>query len=59
MYVCMYVIDLWKFQPFNHQKWLTCNFSLLYPYTIQQTGKENTQTQYVAVFFSWSNTKFS
>ena len=24
--------------------WLTCNFSLEYPYIIQQTGNKNTQT---------------
>ena len=31
-------------KPLNPQKWFTCNFSLQYPYTIQQTGYENTQT---------------
>ena len=35
------------FQPFNSQKWLTCSFSLEYPYIIQQTGSENTQTYQV------------
>ena len=24
--------------------WFTCNFSLKYPYIIQQTGNKNTQT---------------
>ena len=32
-------------QPFNTQKWLTCNFSQQYPYIIQQTGSEITQVQ--------------
>ena len=31
-------------KPFNSQKWSTCRFSLEYPYIIQQTGSENTQT---------------
>ena len=26
------------------QKWLTSKFSLQYPYIIQETGNENTQT---------------
>ena len=30
--------------PFNSLQWLTCNFSLSYPYVIQQTGNENNQT---------------
>ena len=33
----------------NSQKWLTCNFSLWYPYITQQTGNENTQTHQVEV----------
>ena len=31
----------------NSQKWFACNFSLQYPYTIQQTGIENTRTHQV------------
>ena len=31
-------------ESFNSQKWFTCNFSPQYPYTIQQTGNEITQT---------------
>ena len=31
------------------QRWLTHNFSLQYPYTIQQTGDENTQTYHLEV----------
>ena len=34
-------------KPFNSQKWSTCRFSLKYPYIIQQTGSENTQTYQV------------
>ena len=30
--------------PFNSLKWLTCDVSLKYPYFIQQTDYENTQT---------------
>ena len=33
-----------KPSPFNSKEWLACNFSLQYPYIIQQTGNENTQT---------------
>ena len=36
-------------QPFNSQKWLTCNFSLWYSGIIQQTGHEKTQTYQVEV----------
>ena len=36
-------------QPFNSQKWLTCNFSLSYPYIIQQNVRENSQTYQVEV----------
>ena len=36
-------------QPFNSQKWLTCNFSLSYPYIMAQMGNENTQTYQVEV----------
>ena len=37
--------------PFNSnfQEWLTWNFSLDYPYIIQQTGNENIQTYQVEV----------
>ena len=35
--------------PFNSQKWLTCTFSLKYPYIIQQAGNENIQTYQVEV----------
>ena len=34
-------------KPFNSQKWSTCSFSQEYPYIIQQTGSENTQTYQV------------
>ena len=30
--------------PFNSHKWSTKNFSLQYPYIIQQIGDENVQT---------------
>ena len=30
--------------PFSPHKWLTCNFSLQYPYIIWKTGNESTQT---------------
>ena len=33
-------------------KGLTSNFSLLYPYIIQQTGNENTQTYQVVVILA-------
>ena len=33
--------------PLNSRKWLTCNFSLQYPYIIQQAGNENTLTYQV------------
>ena len=33
----------------NFQEWLTWNFSLDYPYIIQQTGNENIQTYQVEV----------
>ena len=41
------------------QKWLTCNFSLLYPYIIKQTGNENTQSNRVEIVstLSWFNIK--
>ena len=35
---------------FNSQKRLTCNFSLKYPYIIQQTGTMNIQTNEREVF---------
>ena len=35
---------------FKSQKWFTCNFSLQYPYIIQQAGNENIQTNQVEVF---------
>ena len=38
--------DIW---PFNSQKWLKSNFSLQYPYIIQETGNENAQTYQVEV----------
>ena len=38
--------------PFNSQKWLTCTFSLKYPYIIQQAGNENIQTYQVEVVIS-------
>ena len=38
--------DIW---PFNSQKWLISNFSQQYPYIIQETGHENTQTYQVEV----------
>ena len=38
--------DIW---PFNSQRWLISNFSLQYPYIIQETGNENTQTYQVEV----------
>ena len=37
---CLFGLPL----PLNSQKWLTCNFSLTYPYIIKQKGNENTQT---------------
>ena len=37
-------------QPSNSQKQLTCNFFLLSPYFIQQTGNEKIQTHQVEVF---------
>ena len=36
-------------QPFNSQKWFTCNFSLQYPYIVQQKFNENTWTYQVEV----------
>ena len=38
--------DIW---PFNSQKWLKSYFSQQYPYIIQETGHENTQTYQVEV----------
>ena len=38
--------DIW---PFNSQRWLISNFSQQYPYIIQETGHENTQTYQVEV----------
>ena len=32
-----------------NQKWLPSNLSLQYPYIIQQTGNENTQTYQVEI----------
>ena len=32
------------------QKWLTCNLLLKYPYIVQQTADENTQTNQVEFF---------
>ena len=37
------------FWPFNSQMCLTSNFSLQYPYIIQQKWNENTQTYQVEV----------
>ena len=37
----------------NTQKWSTCNFSLYYPYIIQQIGNENIQTYQVEVILIW------
>ena len=34
---------------FNSQKWLTCNFFLHYPYIIQKTGDENTESYQVEI----------
>ena len=34
---------------FNSQKWLTCNLSLYYPYIIQNTGNENTDSHQVEI----------
>ena len=31
------------------QRWLTRNFSLQYPYTIQQTGDENIHTYHLEI----------
>ena len=36
-------------QLFNSRKWLTCKFSLQYPYIIQQTSDENNQAYQVEV----------
>ena len=36
-------------KPFNSMTWLTYNFSLQYPYIIQQTGSENAQTYQVKI----------
>ena len=47
VYYCLLFCVLHK--PFNSQKWLTSNFSLQYPYIIQQTGSENTPTYQVEV----------
>ena len=38
-------------QPFNSKKWFTCNLSLQYLLTIQQTGYENTQMYQVEIVF--------
>ena len=35
--------------PFDFQTWLTSNFSLKYPFIIQQPSNENTQTYLVEV----------
>ena len=45
-------------EPFNSQKLLKSNFSLWYPYIIQQTGNKNTQTYQVEVVVLILNTKF-
>ena len=37
----------WIMLTFNSQKWSTCHFSPEYPYIIQQTSIENTQTYQV------------
>ena len=34
---------------YNSHKWLTSNFPLQYPFTIQQTSNENTQMYQVEV----------
>ena len=39
----------WSLVGVNSQKWRTCNFSLQYPFTIQQTGCETTQIYQVEV----------
>ena len=39
-------ILLWSL---HFQAWLTCNFSLEYPFIIQQTGNEKTQSYQVQV----------
>ena len=36
--------------PTRGLKWSTCNLSLQYPFTIQQTGSENIQLYQVEVF---------
>ena len=37
----------WDLNPFDYQKWLTIDFSLLYANIIHQTASENTQTYQV------------
>ena len=44
--------------PFNFQKRLTCNFSLQYSYTNQQTGNEITKTYQLEVIIRIYNTEF-
>ena len=44
-----YVIVIPPIKPFNSQKRLTCNFSLIYPNTVHQMSHENIQTYQVEV----------
>ena len=39
----------WSLVGVKSQKWRTCNFSLQYPFIIQQTGDETTQIYQVEV----------
>ena len=48
--ITVYIIII--FSPFNSQKWQTRNFSLNYPYIIQQTGDEKIQTYRVEFVIS-------
>ena len=50
--------------PVYSQKWLTLNFSLKYPYIIQQKGMKNTQTYLLGIYLdltpifrNWFTTK--
>ena len=53
--VCFFLRAIFS-KPFYFLKYLTYNLSLPYPYIIQQTDYENTQTYQVEVL-SLSNTK--
>ena len=46
--VCFFLRAIFS-KPFYSLKYLTYNLSLPYPYIIQQTGYENTQTYQVEV----------